>query len=29
MSPQILEGALQNLAVQINAAPIELWAARQ
>jgi hypothetical protein len=29
MSPQLLEGALQNLALQINAAPAELWGARQ
>ncbi|MEY2431335.1 MAG: hypothetical protein QOC92_1060 [Acidimicrobiaceae bacterium] len=28
MSPELLEGALQNLALQINAAPAELWAAR-
>lgn len=28
MNPQRLEGALQNLAVQINAAPVEIWAPR-
>jgi hypothetical protein len=26
MNPQLLEGALQNLALQINAAPVEIWA---
>jgi hypothetical protein len=28
MKPPLLEGALQNLAVQINAAPAEIWVAR-
>ena len=28
MQPQRLEGALQNLALQINAAPAEIWTAR-
>jgi hypothetical protein len=28
MGPALLEGALQNLALQINAAPAEIWAAR-
>ncbi len=28
MGPPLLEGALQNLALQINAAPAEIWAPR-